>query len=238
MSKDTIISLDEVVKNYQMGETTVRALRGSSLDVKAGDFLAIMGPSGSGKSTLMNMIGALDVPTEGKVLVEGNDVSDYSRSELAVLRSEKIGFVFQQFNLIHSMDAKENVMLPMIFTGVPRNRRLERAEELLEQVGLGGRMDHRPNELSGGQQQRVSIARALANDPDIILADEPTGNVDTETGDRIMRMLEDLNEEGKTILMVTHDPHDAEFAHRIVDIKDGVVNIRDGKGSKDKKGDS
>ena len=227
MSDDAIIMLEEVVKNYQMGETTVRALRGSSLDVKAGDFLAIMGPSGSGKSTLMNMIGALDVPTDGRVLIEDNDVSDYTRSELAILRSEKIGFVFQQFNLIHSMDALENVMLPMIFTGTPKQERVKRATDLLEQVGLGDRIHHRPNELSGGQQQRVSIARALANDPDIILADEPTGNVDSETGDRIMEMLTELNDEGKTILMVTHDPHDAEFADRVVEIKDGVTRFRE-----------
>lgn len=224
---ETIISLNEVIKNYQMGETTVKALRGSDLQVENGDFLAIMGPSGSGKSTLMNMIGALDVPTEGTVLVEGNDISDYTRSELAVLRSEKIGFVFQQFNLIHSMDAIENVMLPMIFTGKPKKERKERARMLLEEVGLGDRIYHRPNELSGGQQQRVSIARALANDPDIILADEPTGNVDTETGDKIMNMLKEFNDKGKTILMVTHDPHDADFADRIVDITDGVTSFRD-----------
>ena len=227
MSDDAIIMLEEVVKNYQMGETTVKALRGSDLRVRPGDFLAIMGPSGSGKSTLMNMIGALDVPTDGRVLIEDNDVSDYTRSELAILRSEKIGFVFQQFNLIHSMDALENVMLPMIFTGTPKQERVERATDLLEQVGLGDRIHHRPNELSGGQQQRVSIARALANDPDIILADEPTGNVDSETGDRIMEMLTELNDEGKTILMVTHDPHDAEFADRVVEIKDGVTRFRE-----------
>lgn len=225
-----LISLNNVWKEYQMGETTVKALRGSDLTIEEGDFVAIMGPSGSGKSTLMNMIGALDVPTEGTVEIDSEDIDTFTESELAVLRSEKVGFVFQQFNLIHSMTALENVTLPMIFTGVPKKKRVERATELLEDVGLGDRLEHRPNELSGGQQQRVSIARALANDPEIILADEPTGNVDTETGDRIMRLLEKLNKKGKTIIMVTHDPHDAEFAHRKIEIVDGVTEETTGDG--------
>lgn len=217
------IELEEVQKNYKMGEVTVEALRGSSLEIEEGEFIAIMGPSGSGKSTLMNMVGALDTPTDGIVRLDDNDISKFGQSELAVLRSKKIGFVFQQFNLIHSMTALENVELPMIFRGVPKKERVERAKGLLEQVGLGDRIHHRPNELSGGQQQRVSISRALANDPEIILADEPTGNVDTETGDTIMEILEDLNEQGKTIIMVTHDPHDAEFADRVVEIVDGMI---------------
>ncbi len=219
----TLIDLEEVVKEYQMGENTVKALRGSNLTIDEGDFVAIMGPSGSGKSTLMNMVGALDVPTSGKVELDGQDLSELTENQLAVLRSKKVGFVFQKFNLISSMTAQENVALPMLFRGKPRKKRLERSRELLEEMGLGDRLDHMPSELSGGQQQRVSIARALANDPEIVLADEPTGNLDTETGDQVMDLLKDLNEEGKTIIMVTHDPHDAEYAEYIVDITDGVT---------------
>ncbi len=220
------IELNGVTKNYQMGETTVEALRGSSMTIEEGEFVAIMGPSGSGKSTLMNMVGALDRPTSGTVKVGDTDVSGLSRSQLAILRRKKVGFVFQQFNLISTMDAVENVALPLIFQGNPKKERKERAVEYLEKVGLGDRLHHRPPELSGGQRQRVSIARALVNEPEIILADEPTGNVDTETGDRIMEVLTDLNDEGKTIVMVTHDPHDAEFADRIVEIEDGVTSPR------------
>lgn len=218
-----LIELGDVEKEYELGETTVRALRGSSMQVAEGDFVAIMGPSGSGKSTLMNMIGALDVPSGGRVTVGAVDVSTLSEDELAMLRSERIGFVFQTFNLISTMTALENVTLPMLFRGVSKADRVERAEQILTEVGLGDRMHHRPAELSGGQRQRVSIARALANDPDIILADEPTGNLDTKTGDMIMELLTDLNEQGKTIIMVTHDPHDAEYADRIVNIVDGVT---------------
>ncbi|MCJ7478909.1 MAG: ABC transporter ATP-binding protein [Candidatus Nanohaloarchaeota archaeon QJJ-7] len=217
------IELEGVRKHYQMGETTVEALRGSSMTVDDGEFIAIMGPSGSGKSTLMNMVGALDKPTSGTVEVGGTDVSGLSRSQLAILRRKKVGFVFQQFNLISTMDAVENVALPLIFQGTPSKERKKRAVEYLEKVDLGDRLHHRPSELSGGQRQRVSIARALVNKPDIILADEPTGNVDTETGDKIMELLMDLKEEGKTIVMVTHDPHDAEFADRVVEIRDGVT---------------
>jgi len=218
------IMLEEVTKHYRMGENTVRALRGTSVSIEEGEFIAIMGPSGSGKSTLMNMIGALDTPTGGTVEIEGTDISTYTQDQLSELRREKIGFVFQQFNLIHSMTAKENVMMPMTFAGVPRSERLERAGSILERVGLGDRQDFEPSKLSGGQQQRVSIARSLANDPDIILADEPTGNLDTDTGDTIMDLLEELNREGTTIVMVTHDPHDAEFAERIVRIQDGQID--------------
>lgn len=219
-----IIELQQVEKHYQMGDTTVRALRGSDLVIESGDFVAIMGPSGSGKSTLMNMIGALDVPTHGTVTVDGQDISTFKESALAQLRGKKIGFIFQQFNLIHTMTAQENVELPMIFYDVPKHERQRRSTELLEKVGLGDRMGHTPNELSGGQQQRVSIARSLANDPEVVLADEPTGNLDTETGDQIMELLKELNEAGKTIIMVTHDPHDAEYAHRTVRITDGVTD--------------
>lgn len=222
-----LIELDEVEKVYQMGEAEVKALRGSKASIEEGEFVAIMGPSGSGKSTLMNMVGALDVPTTGTVKVGDQDVSKLTESQLAVLRSEKIGFVFQQFNLIPSMTNLENVALPMLFRGIPRKDREQRASELLEKVGLGDRKDFRPTELSGGQRQRVSIARALANDPDIILADEPTGNLDTKTGENVMEMLKDLNREGKTVIMVTHDPTDAEYADRIIRIVDGKTNVED-----------
>lgn len=222
-----LIELEEVVKEYQMGENTVKALRGSNLEIESGDFVAIMGPSGSGKSTLMNMVGALDVPTTGRVELGDNNLSELSGDELALLRSEKVGFVFQKFNLIPSMTAQENVALPMLFRGSSRKERMDRSAELLDRMGLGDRLDHMPSELSGGQQQRVSIARALVNDPDIILADEPTGNLDTETGDNVMELLEELNEEGKTIIMVTHDPHDAQYAQYIVDITDGVTTRKE-----------
>ncbi len=218
-----IVHLDGVEKEYELGENIVRALRGTDLEIESGEFVAIMGPSGSGKSTLMNMVGALDKPTSGTVTVDEQDIAELSRSELAVLRSKKVGFVFQTFNLIPTMTALENVALPMLFRGVPKSERHERAAQLLERVELGDRIDHRPKELSGGQRQRVSISRALANDPDIILADEPTGNLDTETGDRIMSLLTELNSDGKTIVMVTHDPHDAEYADRIINIQDGVI---------------
>ncbi len=229
----TLIKLEDVVKEYQMGENTVQALRGSDLEIESGDFVAIMGPSGSGKSTLMNMVGALDIPTRGKVELDGEDLSTLSENELAILRSKKVGFVFQKFNLISSMTAQENVALPMLFRGKSRKKRMERSENLLSEMGLGDRLDHMPSELSGGQQQRVSISRALANDPDILLADEPTGNLDTETGDKVMELLEDLNEEGKTIIMVTHDPHDAQYAEYIVDITDGVTKRKEKEESYD-----
>ncbi len=218
------IELVDVTKHYQMGETTVRALRGTSLTIEQGEFVAIMGPSGSGKSTLMNMVGALDRPTSGTVSVGGTDIATRSRSGLAVLRRRYVGFVFQQFNLISTMDAQENVGLPLIFQDVPRQERRDRSLEVLDHVGLADRAHHRPAELSGGQQQRVSIARALVSDPRVILADEPTGNLDTETGDQIMNLLKRLNEdEGKTVVMVTHDPHDAEYADRTIRIKDGTI---------------
>ena len=223
----TLIKLEDVVKEYQMGENTVQALRGSNLEIESGDFVAIMGPSGSGKSTLMNMVGALDIPTRGTVELDGEDLSNLTENELAILRSKKVGFVFQKFNLISSMTAQENVALPMLFRGKSRKERIERSEKLLTEMGLGDRLDHMPSELSGGQQQRVSISRALANDPDIVLADEPTGNLDTDTGDKVMELLEDLNDQGKTIIMVTHDPHDAQYAEYIVDITDGVTKRKE-----------
>ena len=221
---ETVIELKDVHKHYQMGETTVRALRGSSLKVKKGEFIAIEGPSGSGKSTLMNMVGCLDLPTSGKVHLEKWNIEDLHESDLAQIRGKKIGFVFQTFNLIPSLTALENVMLPMVFQDEAYEKRVKRAASLLRKVDLGDRLDHKPSQLSGGQQQRVAIARSLANDPDVILADEPTGNLDSETGKTVLNMLKELNEEeDKTIIMVTHDPRAAKFAERIVNIKDGVV---------------
>jgi putative ABC transport system ATP-binding protein len=220
----SVITLENVHKIYQLGETEVEALRGSDVDIGQGEFVAVMGPSGSGKSTLMNMIGALDVPTSGEVTMGDENIADLQPDELALLRSRKVGFIFQEFNLINSMNAWQNVALPMVFRGKDRKERKKRAVKLLEDVGLGDRVEHRPSELSGGQRQRVSIARALANDPQIILADEPTGNLDTDTGGKIMELLTDLNDEGKTIIMVTHDPNDAEYADRIIQIIDGKTN--------------
>ena len=219
-----VITLENVRKVYQLGETEVEALRGSDAEIEKGEFVAIMGPSGSGKSTLMNMVGALDVPTSGEVTVGEEKIAEMSQDELALLRSRKIGFVFQEFNLINSMNAWQNVALPMVFRGKSKKERKERAIKLLEDVGLGDRTEHLPSELSGGQRQRVSIARSLANDPEIILADEPTGNLDTDTGGKIMDLLTDLNNEGKTIIMVTHDPNDAEYADRTIQIIDGVTD--------------
>ncbi len=221
-SGETIIRLVDVWKTYTLGETKVHALRGLNLEVKAGEFLSIMGPSGSGKSTCMNMIGCLDIPTKGRIELDGVDIASLHESDLAQIRGKKIGFIFQQFNLINTLTAKENVMLPMIFQGVPPTERHRRAESLLRLVDLGERMDHRPTELSGGQQQRVAIARALAIEPSVILADEPTGNLDSKTGDTVIDFLKKLHKEKKTtIVMVTHDAHVAKHAERIVYLKDG-----------------
>lgn len=219
-----MIKLTDVEKTYQMGETEVKALRGLDIDIEDGEFVAIVGPSGSGKSTLMHIIGALDVPDRGKVVMNDEDVSVYSDNELANLRGEKVGFVFQTFNLIHTLNSLENVTLPLMFQGVSRNARYERGKELLETVGLGDRLEHKPAELSGGEQQRVAIARALVNDPELLLADEPTGNLDTETGRGIMDLLKELNEEhGMTVVIVTHNPKDAGYAGQTVHIVDGEI---------------
>ncbi len=200
-----IIRLNDVFKIYQMGETPVKAVCGISLEVKEGDFVAIMGPSGSGKSTSMNLIGSLDTPTKGSIYLDKENISYLSESELAQIRGRKIGFIFQQFNLIPNLTAKENVMLPMIFQDMDIEDRKERAEKLLEMIGLEDRMNHYPSQLSGGQQQRVAIARSLANDPEVVLADEPTGNLDTKTGEKVINFLEELHKKGKTVVMVTHD---------------------------------
>jgi putative ABC transport system ATP-binding protein len=216
------VSLDAVTKTYQLGEP-VHALKQVSLEVPSGSYTAVMGPSGSGKSTLMNLIGCLDTPTEGTVHVDGENVTAMGDRERTRIRGEEIGFVFQTFNLMPRLTARENVAMPMTFRGVGRSERNERAAELLADVGLGDRLDHRPNELSGGQRQRVAIARALANDPALLLADEPTGNLDSETGERIMDLFADLSERGNTILMVTHERPIAEHAERIVHLLDGEI---------------
>lgn len=218
-----MISLENVTKIYEMGEAEVKALRGSSAEISEGEFIAVMGPSGSGKSTLMNMIGALDVPSSGSVKIGGSEISQMTEDQLSLLRREKIGFIFQQFNLIPNIKVWENVALPMFFSGVPRKQRRARAVDLLERVGLGDRVDFMPTELSGGQRQRVSIARALGNDPEIILADEPTGNLDSKTGKKIMNLLQELVDEGRTIIMVTHSEKDAEYADRVINIMDGKI---------------
>jgi len=219
--KESIIKLDDVWKIYRMGEVDVKALRGLSLEILPEEFVAIMGPSGSGKSTLLNLVGCLDIPTKGTVFLEGQDISELHESDLAQIRGRTIGFVFQTFNLMPGLTASENVMLPMTFQGIPAYEREERANKLLDMVGLEKRGHHKPSELSGGQQQRVAIARSLANDPDVILADEPTGNLDSKTGREVMDMLSKLNKDGKTIVMVTHDVSLSKYADRIVHIMDG-----------------
>lgn len=219
-----MIRLENVVRSYQMGEVQVRALRGLNLEIKEGEFVAIMGPSGSGKSTLLHLIGALDLPNGGTVKLGDLDISEQNSSQLAELRGKKMGFIFQTFNLITTLSALENVELPMMFQGIPRGKRRKRSQKLLEQVGLGDRSLHRPTELSGGEQQRVAIARALVNDPDIILADEPTGNLDSKSGAEIMQILSELNQNrGVTVIMVTHNSEDAQYADRIAHIRDGRI---------------
>lgn len=225
-----IIELRNVCKNYKMGNNIVKAVCNVNLTINRGQFIAIMGPSGSGKSTLMNLIGALDVPSAGKIFLDNKDISLLSESELAQLRGKKIGFIFQQFNLIKNLTALENVMLPMTFQGVSLEERKKRATILLNQFGLSDRLNHTPNELSGGQQQRVAIARALANDPEVILADEPTGNLDTKTGGTVMDILSQLHNSKKTIIIVTHDSKVAEYAETIFLLRDGkIIGRREGK---------
>jgi len=217
---DSIVRLADVRKEYSLGGT-VTALDGVDLSLPAGSYTAVMGPSGSGKSTLLNLIGALDTPTAGRVSVDGTGITSLSENDRAKLRGTKIGFVFQTFNLMPRLSARENVELPLVFAEWDSESRTGRAESLLNRVGLGDRMDHMPQELSGGQRQRVAIARALATDPAIVLADEPTGNVDTETGDEIMSLLSDTHDRGNTILLVTHERRIAEHADRIVHVRDG-----------------
>jgi len=221
---ENVIELHNVAKHYFMGDNIVKALDGIDIKIEKGDFVAIMGPSGSGKSTGMNLVGSLDVPTKGEIFLDNKDISHLEESELAQLRGKKIGFIFQSFNLIPNLTALENVALPLLFQEVEKREREDRARELLEMVGLGDRLDHYPNQLSGGQQQRVAIARSLANDPEMILADEPTGNLDSKTEESIMDFLEELNAKGKTIVMVTHEPELAEkHAKTIYWLRDGKV---------------
>ena len=219
---DRIVSMRNVRRTYYLGEP-VHALDSVSLTLKEGSFIAVMGPSGSGKSTLMNMLGCLDTPDDGTVKIGEEDISEMSDKERAMLRGTEVGFIFQQFNLLPRLTAAENVTMPMVFHRGVEESRQERSEELLERVGLGDRLDHTPPELSGGQRQRVAIARALVNEPSLILADEPTGNLDTETGAEIMELFAELHREGRTILMVTHERHIAEQAERIVHLVDGQI---------------
>ncbi|GAB4529080.1 MAG: ABC transporter ATP-binding protein [Anaerolineales bacterium] len=223
-----LIRLENVHRHFQMGEETVRALNGITLTVAHGEFLGVAGPSGSGKSTLMHLLGGLDHPTDGRIEVDGQDISQLDEDGLAAYRRRQVGFIFQGFHLIPSMTALQNVAFPMLFAGVPTAEREQRARTLLERVGLGERMHHHPTELSGGQQQRVAIARALVNDPTIILADEPTGNLDTKSGAEIVTLLEALNYEGRTILIVSHDPRIIAACHRSLNLLDGRL-VTDGE---------
>ena len=221
---NSVIEIENVTKSYSMGEEIeVNALKGINLSIKSGEFVAIIGPSGSGKSTLMHIIGLLDRPTSGKVSLQGKDVSELGSDELATLRNIHIGFVFQQFNLLPRTTAVDNVSLPLLYAGVEASVREERARLALESVGLGDRLEHSPTQLSGGQQQRVAIARALINTPTLILADEPTGNLDSKSGREIMEFLSDLNKKGNTIVLVTHEPDIAKGAKRTIEIRDGEI---------------
>jgi len=220
---DEVIVVDNLWKTYNMGAEQVHALRGVNLRIRHNEYVAIMGPSGSGKSTLMNLIGCLDTPTQGSYWLNGHEVSELNDDELARIRNKEIGFVFQTFNLLARATALHNVELPLIYNGTPAEERIERAKAVLTAVNLGERMYHKPNELSGGQSQRVAIARALINDPSIILADEPTGNIDSKTGAEIMALVDELHSKGNTIIVVTHEPDIASYAHRVVHIRDGEI---------------
>ena len=222
MSKK-LIEIRDITKIYMMGNTEVRALDGVTFDVEENEYITIMGPSGSGKSTLMNLIGCLDTPTSGTYILNGQDVSQLEDHELAEVRNREIGFVFQTFNLLPRTDCLANVELPLIYSGIKTGERRARASRTLERVGLGDRMDHKPNELSGGQRQRVAIARALVNEPSILLADEPTGNLDTKTGQEIMMLFEELHRMGNTILLVTHETEIAAHARRVIRLRDGKI---------------
>lgn len=225
MKRSELIRLQDVAKYYYMGDNVVKALDGINFKVFEGEFIAIMGPSGSGKSTAMNLVGSLDVPTKGTIFLDNEDISTMEESDLAQLRGKKIGFIFQSFNLIANLTALENVSLPMMFQGISKEKRDEKAIKLLEMVELGDRLDHYPNQLSGGQRQRVAIARSLCNDPEVLLADEPTGNLDTKTGDIVMEFLDKMNKDGKTIIVVTHDPDLAKkHANIIYWLLDGKLN--------------
>jgi putative ABC transport system ATP-binding protein len=223
MEKKPLISIENLRKTYIMGDSEVKALQSASLNIYKNEYVALMGPSGSGKSTLMNLLGCLDSPTSGVYSLNGNNVANMVDEELALVRNKEIGFVFQTFNLLPRLSALENVALPLVYAGIPIKARLSRAKDMLAAVGLKDRMDHKPNELSGGQRQRVAVARALVNNPSIILADEPTGNLDSKTSYEIMQLFEEIHKLGNTIILVTHEPDIAEHAHRIVKLKDGFI---------------
>ncbi|HEY4439475.1 MAG TPA: ABC transporter ATP-binding protein [Candidatus Elarobacter sp.] len=223
MNDRAAIDVAGVTKTYDLGEVKVEALRGVTFTIRSGEYVAIMGPSGSGKSTLMNLLGCLDRPTEGTYRLDGDDVSTLSDDRLAAIRLKKLGFIFQGFNLLARTSALKNVALPLFYAGVPARQRNAAAAEQLREVGLGDRMDHKPSELSGGQQQRVAIARALVNDPAVLLADEPTGNLDSQTSEEIMALFGHLNEGGRTIIMVTHDEEVAAHARRVIRVRDGRI---------------
>ncbi len=219
----SIIHLEDIIKIYGTGDVKVEVLKGISLDVEENEYVALMGPSGSGKSTLMNILGCLDIATDGLYILNGEDVSKMTEAEQAHVRNKEIGFVFQSFNLMPRLTALENVTLPLIYAGVPKADRISRGEELLDAVGLGDRMDHKPNQLSGGQIQRVAIARSMANNPSIILADEPTGNLDSTMSYEIMELFDQIHKQGNTIIMVTHEKDIAYYTKRIIDLKDGII---------------
>jgi len=219
-----LIQIEQLKKTYHLGKVKVEALRGVSFEINTGEFVSIMGPSGSGKSTLMHIIGCLDYPTEGKYFLSGQDVSKLNDNQLALFRNQKIGFVFQQFNLLPKATILRNVELPLTYNNTHSKNKKRLAVQALEEVGLGDRLKHRPNEISGGQKQRVAIARALVNHPSIILADEPTGNLDSKTGQDIMKMIDKLHDEGNTIILVTHEPEIARYAKRVIHLKDGLID--------------
>jgi putative ABC transport system ATP-binding protein len=223
MKKEPLISFENLRKTYIMGDTEVKALQSASLNIYKNEYVALMGPSGSGKSTLMNLLGCLDTPSSGIYILNGSNVANMGDTELAVVRNKEIGFVFQTFNLLPRLSALENVALPLVYAGIHKSVRLKKAEEMLAAVGLKDRMDHKPNELSGGQRQRVAVARALVNNPSIILADEPTGNLDSKTSYEIMQLFDEIHKAGNTIILVTHEPDIAAHAHRIVKLKDGFI---------------
>jgi len=223
MNSDVIITKD-ICKTYGLGDIQVHALKKTNVSISKGEYIAIIGPSGSGKSTFMNLLGCLDTPTSGKLYIDGSDVSTLHENHLAKIRREKIGFIFQKYNLIPTLNAMENVGLSMSFANIKTKLRVERAKKLLDMVDLSKRIHHKPSELSGGEQQRVAIARALSNNPSILLADEPTGNVDTKSGNKIMNILEDINKKGETVIIVTHDPNVAKRTQRILRIQDGIVS--------------
>ena len=222
--QNKVIELRGIEKFYTMGQIVIKALNGIDLDICKNEYVALMGPSGSGKSTLMNMLGCLDTPSNGRYTLNNQEVAELTEDELAEIRNEEIGFVFQTFNLLPRLSAIENVAMPLIYAGMSKSKRLDRSETVLTEVGLGDRMDHKPNEMSGGQRQRVAIARALVNHPSIILADEPTGNLDSKTSEEIIKMFAKIHEAGNTVILVTHEEDIAQNAHRIIRLKDGVID--------------